>query len=139
MDLSPPYIYYFFTFLVIAVGWIIALRQYIRTRYIAQLYLCGAWFCLGFFYSFNILGYLFDSIPFIYISTFVWVFEVFLMVLFLDSLSRESVDPWKICGAAVLSTFLLCTAWSPDAIVYFSIGPGLYGWDWGAISSLRVT
>ncbi len=91
----------------------------------------GTWFCLGYFYGFNVLGYVFDSMPLILLCTFVWIPETILMVLFLDSISRETVDPWKICGAAVVSTFLLATAWSPDAIIPFSIGPGIAGWDWG--------
>ncbi len=91
----------------------------------------GAWFCLGYFYGFNVLGYFFDSLLLILLCTFVWIPEAVLMVLFLDAISRETVDPWKICGVGVFSTFLLCTSWSADAIIPFSIGAGRFGWDWG--------
>jgi hypothetical protein len=96
-----------------------------------QLWLGGAWFCLAYFYFFNVLGYVFESTVLILAGTFIWIAIAYFVVLMLDSLSQESVDPLKIWGATVISTFMGCTAWTPDAISYFNIGHGVYGWDWG--------
>jgi len=52
------------------------------------------------------------------------------MILFLDSISRETVDPVKILLMASASTTLIIYSLPTDAIIPFPLQNGDFGWDW---------
>ena len=110
-------------FLMIA-AIIISYYQYLKTNHRTFLFLVLTWVSISFFTLFEILSYVFLSIPIFQFRIFFVIIGGFFLIMCVDSFSRYNVDPIKTTIFGILSTLLIITSYIPGSIEPYTFSNG---------------
>ena len=96
---------------------IVAYIQYLKTKHRFFLFLTLTWVFISLFTLFEILSYIFLSIPLFQLRIFFIIIGGFFLIHCVDSISRYHLDPIKTTIFGILSTILVITSYYiPNAI-----------------------
>ena len=105
-----------FFLLIIAI--IIAYIQYSKTKHRTFLYLTLTWVNFSLFTLFEILSYIFLSIPLFQFRIFFIILSGFFLIFLVDSISRYNIDPIKTTIFGILSALLVISSYVPNFVEY---------------------
>jgi len=105
-----------FAFFLMLIAFIIAYIQYSKTKHRTFLYLTLTWLNLSFFTLFEILSYIFLSIPFFQFRIFFVIIGGFFLIFCVDSISRYNIDPIKTTIFGILSILFVLTSYIPNFV-----------------------
>ena len=111
-------------FIPIFSAFILALHEYLKNKHRHALFMSLGWFFVTLWCVFVISATLLLSQFISYLIFLVWIPTGYVVVLLLDSFSRESVDPRKILLITGLSTALLIFSFEPNIIVSYTYPTG---------------
>ncbi len=102
--------------LIIAI--IIAYIQYSKTKHRTFLYLTLTWINFSLFTLFEIISYIFLSIPLFQFRIFFIILSGFFLIFLVDSISRYNIDPIKTTIFGILSVLLVISSYLPNFVEY---------------------
>lgn len=100
----------FISTIPIIIAAVITLYNFIKSKYIHLLVLMVGWICLMFWCLFLTLANLFLSLQLAILCNYMLIGVTFAVIVFLDLISRESIDPIKLTITSVLSVSLIFTS-----------------------------
>ena len=101
---------------------VLALIQYVKDRYNHLKYLTGMWVCLTIWILFQAISDLYLSIELHFICFYALIVMSYVANLFVDSVTRDSVDLFKMIITTVLSSaVILLSILQDDAVIIKNI------------------
>lgn len=105
-------------------AFLLSLNQYLKTKYLHALFMTLVWLCLMVWSLFEALTQLFLSKLFALLDILILIPIGFLVILLLDTVSKESVDAKKIMLVSILSTTTVLTSLDPSQFIVSSYANG---------------
>ena len=109
---------YLISLFLLLIAIIIAYIQYSKTKHRTFLYLTLTWVNISLFTLFEILSYIFLSIPLFQFRIFFIIIGGFFLIFLVDSISRYNIDPIKTTIFGILSALLVITSYIPNIVEY---------------------
>ncbi|MCP4761779.1 MAG: hypothetical protein GY870_08355 [archaeon] len=116
---SPETLIYLLIIIPIGIVFWITIQQYLEERNIHSFYMTMIWFCMTVWSIFHAHYFLFRMDILIFFSNFFMIIMGFFIVLLLDTVSRDTVDPIKMVILFVTGTIVLLTGFR--VVFYFDI------------------
>ncbi|MFW9993311.1 MAG: hypothetical protein ACFFD4_14805 [Candidatus Odinarchaeota archaeon] len=95
---------------------IMVFREYRRTKFLHSLYMLLAWFFVLLWCVIGIVGILLLDRFLIILTLLIWIPIGFFLILLVDSVSRESIDPFKFLIMGILSASMVISLADPQSI-----------------------
>ena len=96
---------------------VLTLVQYVKDRYNHLKYLTGMWVCLTIWILFQAISDLLVSIPLHLICFYALIVMSYFANLFVDSVTRDSIDLFKMILTTITSSAVVLFSFLPDAVI----------------------
>ena len=115
-------------------AFIITLIQYFKDRYAHLKYFAGMWFLFSIWMLTQAISDLLLSIPLHFFSFYVLIIASYIVNLSVDTITRDSVDQYKMIFTTIISSFLIILsldlnnfpAFNPDAAITYETAVSSY-------------
>jgi hypothetical protein len=95
---------------------VLTLNQYIKDRYNHLKYLAGMWACLTIWILFQAISDLLLSIPLHFVCFYALIVMSYFANLFVDSVTRDSIDLFKMIITTMVSSAVIIFSFTRDAV-----------------------